>query len=55
MTDPLIIDPPVSAFSPIDDIEKWIDELKKMDQSDERDNCLYDANRWFRDHPDAAS
>lgn len=48
-----IIDPPVTAYSPPDEIRAWIKELKQREMTDEVEQALADAKRWLEAHPNA--
>ena len=50
MPDPtMIIDPPVSAYSPPAAIEAWLDELREMEPAPEVQDAIRQAEEWLRD------
>lgn len=48
----LIIDPPVGPYSPVDDIEEWLDELNAMGNEDEVQEAIAEAEAWIKDQED---
>lgn len=44
-----IIDPPVTPFHPAADISAWLDQLRAMPESPERDEAITQAERWLAD------
>lgn len=46
--EPIIIDPPVSAYSPPDDIQEWIDTLHEMEPSPDVDDAIREAEVWLK-------
>lgn len=44
-----IIDPPVGPFHPPADITAWLETLRAMPESSERDDAIAQAERWLAD------
>jgi len=43
----MIIDPPVTPFSPREKIEEWIGYLRTLDDAPEVAEAIADAKRWL--------
>lgn len=42
-----MIDPPVSPYSSKGEIQAWLDELERMEQTPEVKMAIEDAKRWL--------
>lgn len=42
-----LIDPPVTPFHPVDNIETWLSALREMPESRERDEAIERAEQWL--------
>jgi|GEM_PF-3403504 len=48
--DYFLIDSPVGPFSPVNEIEAWIVELKDMQKNQQVDDAIAEAEDWILNH-----
>lgn len=44
----ILIDPPVSPFSSVDELSSWLEELKKLEDTAEVREAIQQAERWIQ-------